>query len=172
MTYFARLECPLGAMWLTATTNGLTRVYLDSRQYFPRTDPEWIEMPDHEHLEAAARQLEEYFAGRRRQFDLSLDPPGTAFQRRVWDALMTIPFGKTRTYGEIAASLGDAKSTRAVASAIGKNSVAIIIPCHRVIGADGSLTGYAAGLGCKRALLELEEALPRTSAGTEQLRLV
>ncbi|MDO4539479.1 MAG: methylated-DNA--[protein]-cysteine S-methyltransferase [Syntrophomonadaceae bacterium] len=107
-------------------------------------------------LKRAARQLEQYFAGERREFDLPLAPAGTEFQRRVWSALQTIPYGETRSYGEIAAQTGNPKACRAVGMANNRNPIAIIIPCHRVIGADGSLTGYGGGVPMKSRLLELE----------------
>lgn len=109
-------------------------------------------------LKEAARQLKEYLWGKRETFELRLDPDGTDFQKKVWDLLLTIPFGKTRTYAWMADQLGDPKVIRAAASANGKNPIAIVIPCHRVIGSDGSLTGYAGGLHHKRFLLELERA--------------
>jgi len=108
--------------------------------------------------DAAARQLQEYFAGARRDFDLPLAPRGTEFQRRVWEALLQIPYGETRSYREQAAMLGNLKAIRAVARANGANPIAVIVPCHRVIGADGSLTGYAGGLDLKARLLTLEGA--------------
>ncbi len=101
-------------------------------------------------------QLEEYFAGKRRTFDLPLDPVGTEFQRKVWEALQAIPYGARRTYGEIAAVVGNPKASRAVGMANNRNPIMIIIPCHRVVGADGALTGYAGGLEMKQTLLELE----------------
>ncbi len=101
-------------------------------------------------------QLEEYFSGKRKNFELDLKPDGTDFQQRVWDALLEIPFGKTVSYYQQAVKLGDVKCIRAVASANGKNPIVIIIPCHRVIGSDGTLTGYAGGLHRKQKLLELE----------------
>lgn len=107
----------------------------------------------------AARQLKEYFSKKRKSFELNLLPAGTAFQRKVWDELLKISFGKTKSYLDIAKSLGDEKSIRAAASANGKNPLAIIIPCHRVIGSDGSLTGYAGGLWRKEFLLQHEESL-------------
>jgi methylated-DNA-[protein]-cysteine S-methyltransferase len=106
----------------------------------------------------ASTQLLEYFEEKRTTFDLNLNPDGTAFQKKVWSLLQTIPFGKTFTYAQMADKLGDPKVIRAAASANGKNPIAIIIPCHRVIGSDGSLTGYAGGLENKKFLLELEKA--------------
>ena len=107
-------------------------------------------------LAGAVRQLEEYFAGTRRAFDLPLAPRGTAFQRQVWQALCAIPYGETRTYGQIAAAVGRPKASRAVGGACHCNPIGIVIPCHRVVGSSGSLTGYAGGLERKAALLALE----------------
>lgn len=105
---------------------------------------------------ALRRQLEEYFAGRRRRFDLDLAPAGTPFQRRVWEELTRIPYGETRSYAEVARSLGRPTATRAVGAANGANPVPIVIPCHRVVGTDGSLTGFGGGLEAKQTLLALE----------------
>lgn len=107
-------------------------------------------------LDAAEAQLREYFAGARRTFDLPLAPHGTAFQQRVWAALRAIPYGETRTYGELAAAIGSPNASRAVGMANHRNPISIVIPCHRVIGANGTLTGYAGGLEIKRKLLALE----------------
>jgi len=110
-------------------------------------------------LARAGQQLGEYFAGTRTTFDIPLDAPGTAFQRRVWDALRAIPYGTTLSYGELARRLGDVRATRAVGAANGKNPIPIIVPCHRVVGANGALTGFGGGLDRKRWLLEHEGAL-------------
>lgn len=107
------------------------------------------------------RQLEEYFLGTRQAFDLPLAPAGTAFQQKAWQALLDIPYGSTASYREQAVRIGNVKAVRAVGLANGRNPIAIVVPCHRVIGSDGSLTGYAGGLPIKRALLELEGALPQ-----------
>ncbi|QCR18451.1 methylated-DNA--[protein]-cysteine S-methyltransferase [Agrococcus sp. SGAir0287] len=107
-------------------------------------------------LAPAAAQLREYLAGERTAFDLALDPVGTPFQLRVWEALRAIPFGETRTYGWLAASIGQPTAVRAVGLANSRNPISIVVPCHRVVGASGALTGYAGGLACKRALLDLE----------------
>jgi methylated-DNA-[protein]-cysteine S-methyltransferase len=112
-------------------------------------------------LRASVRQLEEYFSGLRTTFDLPLDPPGTPFQRAAWEILRAIPFGHTMTYGEQAQRLGGANKARAVGAANGRNPVSIIVPCHRVIGADGSLTGFAAGVERKAWLLRHEAAISR-----------
>jgi methylated-DNA-[protein]-cysteine S-methyltransferase len=108
-------------------------------------------------LKEAVRQLREYFGGKRRRFELPLAPEGTPFMRRVWDALLTIPYGETRSYKEIAALVGNEKACRAVGLANNKNPIPVIIPCHRVIGANGGLVGYGGGLGIKTLLLELEK---------------
>ena len=108
-------------------------------------------------LKKAAKQLTEYFAGKRREFDLPLDFTGTGFQKKVWAALLTIPYGETRSYGEIAKQIGNPKACRAVGMANNRNPIAIICPCHRVIGADGSLVGFGGGLPAKQFLLDLEK---------------
>ena len=107
-------------------------------------------------IDCAAWQLEEYFAGKRREFSIKLRPVGTVFQQRVWQALLTIPYGQTCSYIDVARSIGCERGVRAVAQAIGANALAVFIPCHRVVGADGSLTGFAGGLQAKRRLLEVE----------------
>lgn len=159
---FARdFESPLGRMLLAASDNGLVGAWFYGQRYFARglEDAEKNvghgASADSPVLLAARCWLDAYFAGRRPGVaGLPLAPRGTAFQRRVWDALLAIPYGETRTYGELAAELGS--SPRAVGSAVGRNPISVIVPCHRVLGADGSLTGYAGGLDRKRALLALE----------------
>lgn len=115
-------------------------------------------------LAAAKRQLDEYFAGQRTLFDLPLEMRGTPFQKRVWNSLLTIPFGQTRTYGQLADQIGNPKAVRAVGAANGKNPISIIVPCHRVIGASGKLTGFAGGLDAKETLLRLEADSEHQSA--------
>ena len=117
-------------------------------------DTSWTRTPSA--LPEVKRQLEQYFAGRRRKFDLRLAPQGTAFQRKVWKELLKIPYGKTLSYGSLAGRIGDPRAARAVGTANGRNPISIIIPCHRVIGSTGRLTGYAGGLKVKEALLRLE----------------
>ena len=107
-------------------------------------------------LDLAVTQIQEYIAGTRKVFDLPLNPEGTAFERSVWEALQSIPYGETRTYGRIASQIGNPKASRAVGRAIGRNPLSIIIPCHRVVGQNRSLTGYAGGIDMKRALLRIE----------------
>ncbi|MDM7831832.1 methylated-DNA--[protein]-cysteine S-methyltransferase [Cellulomonas edaphi] len=150
------VSSPLGPVVLVAEDGMLSRVLLPDTRRAPELEL-FGERTD-EGLQDAARQLAEYFAGERTVFDLPLHQVGSPFQLRVWAGLVTIPFGETRTYGQLAAQLGlDPRTTsRAVGSANGSNPLAIVVPCHRVIGADGTLTGYAAGVERKRFLLDLE----------------
>ena len=152
-----RFESPIGELVVTASDSGLTGVR------FPGAHPGALQPHDRRGpatavVARAREQLAEYFARTRTVFDLPLDPPGTAFQRRVWDLLRTIPYGTTVSYGELARRLGDVRATRAVGAANGKNPIPIIVPCHRVIGARGELTGFGGGLDRKRWLLEHEGA--------------
>ena len=144
---------PLGDLLLVAADGALVRAHFP-----PFEQPEVPPSPGEPVLVEAARQLTEHFAGLRTDFDLPLAPPGTPFQRRVWDELRRIPYGTTTTYGELAARLGDPKCVRAVGLANGRNPIAVVVPCHRVIGSDGKLRGYAAGVGRKQRLLALEDA--------------
>ncbi len=142
------METPLGPLKITGTKEGLESVgFID-------------EIPENTSADScltmAVKQLKEYFEGTRKEFQIPLNPEGTPFQKKVWKLLETIPFGNTQSYQDIANTLGDPKVIRAAASANGKNPIAIIIPCHRVIGSDGSLTGYAGGLHRKKWLLEHE----------------
>lgn len=149
MKHTAVIDSPVGKMKLVADAVGLTSIqFLDSEEILSE------EIPNA--LEEVVKQLREYFDGKRRDFNLRLSPQGTDFQKRVWKELEKIPFGKTVSYKHIATRLGDPKVIRAAASANGKNPIPIIIPCHRVIGSDGSLTGYAGGLYRKKWLLEHE----------------
>ena len=156
---FKLMDSPVGPLRLLATDKGLAGIWLE-RGRQGRTRPRCdVEDARHPVLLEAERQLREYFAGRRRAFDLKLDLAGTPFQRSVWKALLTIPFGQTRTYGEIAKQVGRPSASRAVGAANGQNPVAIVAPCHRVIGSTGALTGFGGGLDVKASLLRLEGAL-------------
>jgi len=151
------IDSPLGNLWVAWSEAGLVSVGYRNQDRGARIDPAWRHDP---RLDCPAiTQLGEYFTGRRRAFDLPLAPVGTDFQKAVWRALTETPFGRTMTYGELAHRLGRPSAARAVGAANGMNPIAIIVPCHRVIGADGRLTGYAGGLDIKRKLLELEAAL-------------
>ena len=150
------VDSPVGKLTLVATDEGLAGILWENDP--PRRVRLNVESEDHTHpvLIETERQLQEYFAGRRKSFALRLDLVGTAFQRRVWSALLTIPFGETRSYGEIARQIGNPGAVRAVGAANGRNPVSIVAPCHRVIGSTGKLTGFAGGLDAKARLLALE----------------
>jgi len=165
---YKQMASPVGRLTLVATDNGLAAILWENdRPGRVRLNVE-AEEADHPVLIEAERQLEEYFAGRRKQFALTLDVSGTAFQRRVWNALLTIPFGETRSYGQIATQIGNPNAVRAVGAANGRNPVSIVAPCHRVVGSTGALTGFAGGLDVKARLLAFEGALVRP--GTEPAR--
>jgi methylated-DNA-[protein]-cysteine S-methyltransferase len=155
-TYWTTLDSPLGPLLLTADEEGcITRLHMNGAAHGPSQPADgWVD--DATRFGEARRQLEEYFAGRRTDFDLPLKPSGTPFQQEVWAALRTIPYGEVRSYGEIAAQIGRPGASRAVGLANGRNPIAVIVPCHRVIGSSGSLTGYGGGLHRKRLLLDLE----------------
>lgn len=152
----AFISTPLGIAKLEGDQDGLRSItILDTEEELTKVIPET--------LEDIVYQLQEYFNGNRKDFSLELNPQGTDFQKRVWKALEHIPFGKTRSYLELSKTLGDVKAIRAVAAANGKNPLWIVIPCHRVIGSDGSLTGYAGGLHRKKWLLEHESPVKQQS---------
>jgi len=154
---------PLGRMTLAATDTGLAGVWFEGQRHHPDI-ASWPVNDQHPVLVIARQQLTDYFAGRRSRFDLPLDiNGGTLFQQSVWHALLKIPQGQTTSYGDIGRQIANPAAVRAVGSAVGRNPVSIVIPCHRVLGADGSLTGYAGGLDRKTALLKLEHARPETS---------
>lgn len=142
---------PFGDLLLVAVDGALVKAHFP-----PFEPPDAPETPDDPVLVEARRQLSEHFAGERTDFDLPLAPPGTDFQRRVWEELRRIPYGTTATYGELAERLGDPRCVRAVGLANGRNPIAVVVPCHRVIGADGKLRGFAAGVDRKQRLLALE----------------
>lgn len=148
------VESPIGDLTLVASDGALSGLYFPGHWYLP--DEETFGPRALRGFEAAEAQLAEYFAGGRTEFELPLHLEGEAFQRRVWALIEAIPFGATRTYGELAAELGDPKLAREVGAAVGRNPVSIVVPCHRVVGKDGALTGYAGGLERKRFLLDLE----------------
>jgi methylated-DNA-[protein]-cysteine S-methyltransferase len=145
----AHIKTPLGITLIEGGASGISKIWVLNEDI-----PESAEIPDE--LQDAAAQLIEYFEGKRTAFTFRLNPAGTDFQKKVWNALLEIPFGKTMSYHELSVKLGDVKAIRAVASANGKNPLWVVVPCHRVIGTDGSLTGYAGGLWRKKWLLEHE----------------
>ncbi len=150
-------ESPLGTLTLVAEGDALTGVFFADHARRPPASA--FGTRDDAPFEAVRRQLDEYFGGSRKEFDLPLAPAGDEFERRVWRELVRIPFGETRSYGAIAQQLGDKRLARAVGTANGRNPLCIIVPCHRVIGADGALVGYAGGIERKRELLTREGAL-------------
>jgi methylated-DNA-[protein]-cysteine S-methyltransferase len=160
MKVFCYVESPIGRLMLTTDGTALTGLYMNLYRNKPSKLPglgdDWIQNATIDPLPAAARQLKEYFAGKRREFDLPLRMAGTEFQQRVWRELTKIPFGETRSYGQLAKRLNNPNGSRAVGLANGRNPIAVIVPCHRVIGADGSLTGFGGGLDRKEWLLTHE----------------
>ncbi len=161
-TVRATWPSPLGPMTLAASPRGgLSGAWFDGQRHYPPNTDAWRHEPDHPVLREAMAQLAQYFAGERRAFELPLDlSAGTAFQQRVWQALLRIAPGRTLSYGALGAAIGQSAAVRAVGAAVGRNPLSVVVPCHRVRGADGSLTGYAGGLERKAALLALEGALP------------
>ncbi len=158
MIDYCEWRSPLGTMLLAAGDDGLCGAYFVGQKHFPRLDEHW-RRGDSALLAQARRELEEYFAGCRQRFSLPLAPRGTAFQRRVWRALEQVAYGATLSYGELARRLGAPGAARAVGAAVGRNPLSLFIPCHRAVGGDGALTGYAGGIERKRALLELERGV-------------
>ena len=158
-TVQAHAESPLGPVRLAASPQGLCGLWFEGQRHEPQQA--WPEQADHPLLQQAALQLQQYLRGERGGFDLPLDlSGGTPFQQAVWRALLAIGRGRTCSYGALSAQLGQPRAVRAVGAAVGRNPLSVVVPCHRVLGADGSLTGYAGGLDRKTALLTLENALP------------
>ena len=160
----SHFSTPIGAMHIAATDAGICFLEFDKKaegeldiEAFMRSFQTDVQKGENEHIMQAKTELEEYFAGSRKHFKVALDSRGTDFQKQVWDALLEIPYGKTASYQEQALKIGNLKAIRAVATANGSNKIAIIVPCHRVIGKNGSLTGYAGGLERKRWLLSHEQ---------------
>jgi O-6-methylguanine DNA methyltransferase len=158
------VQSPLGGLTVVAEDGALTGVYFQGHRRRPA--PETFGTRADGGFEETRRQLDEYFNGRRTRFDLLLAPHGNEFQHRVWQLLTEIPYGETRSYGDLARELGNVTLAQAVGAANGRNPLSVIVPCHRVVGADGALTGYAGGLTRKRFLLDLEE-----SAAAKEARL-
>jgi methylated-DNA-[protein]-cysteine S-methyltransferase len=159
---YTHLTTPVGAILVAEAADGVLAIHFEGGRRQRRFDPSW-RLVDPNAIGTAV-QLTEYFAGTRRTFEVRLAPQGTAFQRRVWAAVAAIPYGRTRSYGAIATEIGAPSAVRAVGAANGKNPWPIVVPCHRVIGSDGSLTGYGGGLPIKRALLEFERGAVRLFA--------
>jgi methylated-DNA-[protein]-cysteine S-methyltransferase len=156
MISYSEIESPVGRLILRTNGLALTGIYFDGPNPPPRELEHWTRNTKAGPLVEAARQLEEYFSGARREFELPLEMEGTEFQKRAWRNLLTIPYGETRSYGDQAKLIGNANASRAVGLANGRNPIPIVVPCHRVIGANGSLTGFGGGLERKRWLLAHE----------------
>jgi methylated-DNA-[protein]-cysteine S-methyltransferase len=165
MNAFCYFQSPIGRLLLTSDGTALTGLYMEPSRKAQSTDG-WTETAAAEPLAATLRQLAEYFGGTRREFDLPLRPQGTEFQKRVWRELTEIPYGTTWSYGQLAKRIDNPSASRAVGLANGRNPISILVPCHRVIGADGSLTGYGGGLERKRWLLAHEGLLSQDLAWT------
>lgn len=162
-TIYTHIDSPVGRLLLAASDDGVHAIEFPRNRHPVKRDAHWHE-GSHPLLQEAERQLGDYFAGTRNGFDLPLAPRGTAFQQQVWQALRAIPYGATWSYAQLAQHIDKATAVRAVGAANGRNPIPIVIPCHRVIGADGALTGFGGGLPTKRFLLQLEGALPREAA--------
>lgn len=158
MTFYTYFQSPIGKMLLFSDGLVLTGLYFDNQKYVPSLDLQWGHDPDLEIFSVVQHQLLEYFAGTRKSFDFGYRfEGGTIFQQKVWNALAQLPYGGALSYKHLAESVGVPKGIRAVAAAVGRNPISLVIPCHRIIGSDGSLVGYAGGLGRKKELLALEQ---------------
>src|SRR6266853_2394876 len=168
MHYYDLYESPQGRMLLVANDAGLSGVYFDGQKYLPQVEQEWRRDARYAPVSQAKRELAEYFDGERKRFETELVPEGTPFQQAVWNAISTVAFGETITYSELARRAGCPGSARAAGAATGRNPLTIIVPCHRIVGSNGSLTGYAGGLDRKRALLALESGIPELLAAARR----
>jgi methylated-DNA-[protein]-cysteine S-methyltransferase len=162
VTYYTYVNTPVGTLLLAGCDHGLQVISFQCGKGSRAPEPDWQESPTF--FRPVTQQLQQYFRGTRTTFDLTLAPKGTAFQTAVWKALEAIPYGQTRTYADIATMVGRPRAVRAVGLANGRNPLPIVVPCHRVIGKDGSLVGYGGGLEVKQALLDLEHPKPRKRA--------
>ncbi len=158
-TYFQLQDSPIGELLLISNGDALTELHLTAGKYVPSIQPDWVQDSKRSVFEQTRRELDEYFNCKRRVFTMPIAPNGTEFQKQAWIALTKIPFGEKQTYGQQAAMIGRPKAVRAIGAANGKNPISIIVPCHRVIGSNGALTGYAGGLHNKEFLLKLEGIL-------------
>jgi methylated-DNA-[protein]-cysteine S-methyltransferase len=156
MTHYACFESAMGRMYATVEGDAISGIYFEGGRHAPTIRTDWIAAPDHDVLRACMSQLQEYFAGTRSAFDLPLHAGGTPFQAQVWKHIAAIPYGETVTYASLAATLGKPAAARAVGAATGRNPHSIVVPCHRVLGSDGSATGYAGGVERKLRMLGLE----------------
>ena len=156
MHHFDFYESPMGRMLIVATDRGLSGLYFVDQKYYREVGRDWLRGDHHKIVGETARELTEYFAGARKEFDIILTAEGTPFQASIWKAISSVKYGESITYTELARRAGHPGAVRAAGTATGRNPITIIVPCHRIVGSDGSLTGYAGGLDRKRALRELE----------------
>jgi methylated-DNA-[protein]-cysteine S-methyltransferase len=177
MRYFSTIETPLGKIVASAENEALTGLWFWGQKYFPKID-NWVEKAEYPVFEALRLWITDYFNGKNPAITLRLDPQGSPFQKSVWKILLEIPYGQLSTYGKISRQLASGQnlsrmSARAVGGAVGHNPISLLIPCHRVVGANGSLTGYAGGIDKKEALLRLEGAIfGATGAETKKIYMV
>jgi methylated-DNA-[protein]-cysteine S-methyltransferase len=164
MIRYHRFATPLGIVFATAVGGAVTGLYYEGGRHAPAIDPRWTHDPRDEPLVACEKQLLEYLKGMRKRFELVLSPQGTPFQQRIWKEIAGIPYGEVITYAELARRALAPQSSRAAGAATGRNPLSIIVPCHRVVGSHGSLTGYAGGLERKQSLLALEGVLLAAAA--------
>ncbi len=165
-TYFTYFDSPVERLLLTSDGTALTGLYMGEHRHGPQISDDWIPQDEALPFAETKRQLTAYFAGEQTEFDLPLAPQGTDFQRQVWQELQRIPFGVTLSYGELARRLGNANASRAVGLANGRNPISIIVPCHRVVGANGKLVGYGGGISRKETLLAHEARTLNPGQGT------
>jgi methylated-DNA-[protein]-cysteine S-methyltransferase len=156
MTDYARIASPLGDILAAAENGALIGLWFEGQKYYPQIPDDWRENAASPAIARCRKQLAEYFAGKRDRFDLPLAPRGTPYQQKIWREIAAIPFGKTLSYAELAKRAGNGDAARAAGAATGRNPMSIVIPCHRVVGSKGALTGYAGGLDRKTRLLGLE----------------
>ena len=164
MHYFDFYDGPMGRMLVVANDEALSGLYFVDQKYYREVARDWLRGGNHKTVLETARQLTEYFAGARRQFEIPLAAEGTPFQNEVWRAISSVEYGDSITYSELARRAGHPEAVRAAGTATGRNPITIIVPCHRIVGSNGSLTGYAGGLVRKRALRELEGSARSLSA--------
>ena len=169
MNYFDYYNSPMGTMLIVAADEGLRGLYFIDQKYYREVEDSWVRGPKHPVVRQTAREMEEYFAGKRKEFDVPLAAEGTPFQASVWKAISSVKYGASITYTELARRAGHPDAVRAAGTATGRNPITIIVPCHRILGSDGTLTGYAGGLDRKRGLLELESGT-RPLFSTKQAR--
>jgi methylated-DNA-[protein]-cysteine S-methyltransferase len=156
MYYFDFYESPMGRMLIVATDRGLSGLYFVDQKYYREVGRDWLRGEHNQIIRETACELSEFFAGERKKFDVTLAAEGTSFQASIWRAISSVEYGDSITYLELARRAGHPQAVRAAGTATGRNPITIIVPCHRIVGSDGSLTGYAGGLERKRALRELE----------------